>query len=79
MKKWEKVLNTTMVHITDSRTRKIYKQTIRHILTSKDTYRYFCSPYTVTQWNNLPESCIHAQPVDTFREQLTPTVLCTLI
>jgi len=35
--------------------------------------------YTVTQWNNLPESCTQTQPVDTLREELTPAVLCTLI
>ena len=35
----------------------------------------FVFPYTVTQWNNPPESCIQAQTVDTFREQLTRDVL----
>ena len=63
----------------DLRTSKTQQQTFRHIFTSKDTYIYSFFPYTDTQWNNLPESCIQSQTVDTLREQLIPAVFYTLI
>lgn len=61
----------------DSRTRKHHTLTFRHIYTSKDSYRFSFFPYTITQWNLLPDTVVHAPTVHIFREQLTPAVLST--
>jgi hypothetical protein len=54
------IQSDTILIPADSKTRITHQQTFKHIFISKDTCRYSFFPYTVTQWNNLPEPCIQA-------------------
>jgi hypothetical protein len=68
--------------VSDTRIRKYHPLTYRQIHTSKDTYRYSFFPYTIPQWNQLPINTltlVHIPPVVSFRDQLTPAVLCNLL
>ena len=68
----------TIRHIvSDTRTRKYHPLTYRQIHTSKDTYRHSFFLYTIPQWNQLPINTLPS--VVSFREQLTPAVLCNLL
>jgi hypothetical protein len=63
---------------TDSRTRKSHNQTVRHITTQKDTYKWSFFPHTTVQWNILPQTIISSPSIYCFREQLTPVVLLNI-
>jgi hypothetical protein len=63
---------------TDSRTRKSHNQTFRHITTQKDTYKWSFFSHTIVQWNILPQTNISSLSIDSFREQLTSTVLLNI-
>ena len=65
--------------LADSRTRKNHQLTYRYIYSSKDSYRHSFFPFTIPQWNQLPASLVQAPSINSFRDQLTPAVLCTLI
>lgn len=69
---------TTILIPTDTRTRQNHPHTFKHIQTSKDSYKYSFFPNTVIYWNALPPIVALAPSVITFREQLTPAVLCQL-
>ena len=53
------ILSGTILIPANSRTKKIHQQTLINIFTSKDIYRYSFFPYTVKQWNNLPEQVVY--------------------
>ncbi|KAK3087114.1 hypothetical protein FSP39_001879 [Pinctada imbricata] len=64
---------------TDTRTRQHHTQTYRHIRANKETYKWSFFPHTVIQWNLLPNAIVTSPTVDSFREQLTPAVLCNIM
>jgi hypothetical protein len=69
--------------VSDTMTRKYHPLTYRQIHTSKDTYTFILSIHsTIPQWNQLPINTftfVHIPSVVSFREQLTPVVLCNLL
>ena len=73
-----KIIPNIILIPTDSRIRKSYNQTFRHITTQKDTYKWSFFPHTIVQWNILPQTIISSPSIDSFREQLTPAVLLNI-
>jgi hypothetical protein len=69
---------TTILIPTDSRIRKIHPFTYRHLHAFKDPYKYSFFPNTIIYWNLLPQNIVLCPTVNTFREQLTSTVLSHL-
>ena len=63
---------------TDPRIRKFHPFTYRHLHAFKDPYKYSFFPNTIIHWNLLPQTIVLYRAVNTFREQLTPTVLSHL-
>jgi hypothetical protein len=60
---------------TDPRIRQFHPFTYRHLHAFKDSYKYSFFPNTIIHWNLLPQTIVLCPTVNTFREQLTPTVL----
>ena len=60
---------------TDSRIRQFHPFTYRHLHAFKDPYKYSFFPNTIIYWNLLPQNIVLCPTINTFREQLTPTVL----
>ena len=69
---------TTILIPTDSRIRHIHPFTYRHLHAFKDLYKYSFFRDTIIYWNLLPQTIVLCPTVNTFREQLTPTVLSHL-
>ena len=47
-------------------------------MSKSTTYKYSFFPNTIIHWNLLPQTIVLCPTVNTFREQLTPTVLSHL-
>jgi hypothetical protein len=71
------VLTTILIPI-DSRIRQSLPFTYRHLHAFKDPYKCSFFPNTIIYWNLLPQNIVLCSTVNTFREQLTPTVLSHL-
>jgi hypothetical protein len=69
---------TTILIPTDPRIRQFHPFTYRHLHAFKDPYKYSFFPNTIIHWNLLPQTIVLCPTVNTFREQLTPTVLSHL-
>ena len=69
---------TTILILTDSRIRQSHPFTYIHLHVFKDLYKYSFFPNTIIYWNLLPQNIVLCPTVNTFREQLTPTVLSHL-
>jgi hypothetical protein len=69
---------TTILIPTDPRIRQCHPFTYRHLHAFKDSYKYSFFPNTIIHWNLLPQTIVLCPTVNTFREQLTPTVLSHL-
>ena len=69
---------TTILIPTDPRIRPFYPFTYRHLHAFKDPYKCSFFPNTIIHWNLLPQTIILCPTVNSFREQLTPTVLSHL-
>jgi hypothetical protein len=73
------VVPTTILIPTDSRIRQSLPFTYRHLHAFKDLYKYSFFPNTIIYWNLLPQNIVLCPTVNTFREQITPTVLSSTI
>ena len=71
---------TTILIPTDPRIRQFHPFTYwyRHLHAFKDPYKYSFFPNKIIHWNLLPQTIVLCPTVNTFREQLTPTVLSHL-
>jgi hypothetical protein len=69
---------TTILIPTDSRIGQFHPFTYRHLHAFKDLYKYSFFPNTIIYWNLLPQNIVLCPTVNTFREQLTLTVLSHL-
>jgi hypothetical protein len=69
---------TTILIPIDPRIRQFHPFTYRHLHAFKDPYKYSFFPNTIIHWNLLPQTIVLCPTVNTFREQLTPTVLSHL-
>ena len=69
---------TTILIPTDSRIRQSHPFTYRYLHAFKDPLKYSFFPNTIIYWNLLPQNIVLCPTVNTFREQLTPTVLSHL-
>ena len=70
---------TTILIPTDPRIRQFHPFTYRHLRAFKDPDKYSFFPNTIIHWNLLPQTIVVLCPtVNTFRKQLTPTVLSHL-
>ena len=54
----------------DSRTRSSHSQKFRHIAAKTSQYKNSFFVQTIPDWNTLPESCIKADTVTAFKDQL---------
>jgi hypothetical protein len=73
------VVPTTILIPTDSRIRQSLPFIYRHLHAFKDLYKYSFFPNTIIYWNLLPQNIVLCPTVNTFREQITPTVLSSTI
>ena len=69
---------TTILIPTDPRIRQFHPFIYRHLHAFKEPYKYSFFPNTIIHWNLLPQTIVLCPTVNTFREQLTPTVLSHL-
>jgi hypothetical protein len=69
---------TTILIPTDPRIKQFHPFTYRHLHAFKYPYKYSFFTNTIIHWNLLPQTIVICPTVNTFREQLTPTVLSHL-
>ena len=69
--KWDK-------HINDITSKGNISLGFLHLQTSKDSYRHSYFPYSIPQWNQLLVVLVQAPSINSFKEQLTSAVFCSI-